>query len=62
MQKLTNMQKRTLGKSGLEVSTLGLGCMGLSFGYGNSIAKGDAIKLIRSAYERGVSFFDVAEA
>lgn len=56
------MQKRILSKSGLEVSALGLGCMGLSFGYGNSIAKEDAIKLIRSAFERGVTFFDTAEA
>jgi aryl-alcohol dehydrogenase-like predicted oxidoreductase len=56
------MQKRILGKSGLEVSALGLGCMGISFGYGNPIAKEDAIKLIRSAYERGVTFFDTAEA
>lgn len=56
------MQKRILGKSGLEVSALGLGCMGLSFGYGNTIAKDDAIQLIRSAFERGVTFFDTAEA
>lgn len=56
------MQKRRLGKSGLEVSALGLGCMGLSFGYGNSISKDDAKKLIRSAFERGVTFFDTAEA
>lgn len=56
------MQKRELGNSGLEVSTLGLGCMGLSFGYGNATAKEDAIKLIRSAFERGVTFFDTAEA
>jgi aryl-alcohol dehydrogenase-like predicted oxidoreductase len=56
------MQKRILGKSGLEVSALGLGCMGISFGYGNPIAREDAIKLIRSAYERGVTFFDTAEA
>jgi aryl-alcohol dehydrogenase-like predicted oxidoreductase len=56
------MQKRKLGKSGLEVSALGLGCMGLSFGYGASISKEDAIKLIRSAFERGVTFFDSAEA
>lgn len=56
------MQKRILGKNDLEVSALGLGCMGLSFGYGNSIAKEDAIKLIRSAFERGVTFFDTAEA
>ena len=56
------MKKRMLGKSALEVSALGLGCMGLSFGYGNSIAKEDAIKLIRSAFERGITFFDSAEA
>jgi aryl-alcohol dehydrogenase-like predicted oxidoreductase len=56
------MEKRILGKSGLEVSALGLGCMGLSFGYGNLIAKEDAIKLIRSAFERGITFFDTAEA
>jgi aryl-alcohol dehydrogenase-like predicted oxidoreductase len=57
-----NIQKRILGKSELEVSALGLGCMGLSFGYGKSIEKVDAIKLIRSAFERGVTFFDTAEA
>src|SRR6476661_10203537 len=56
------MNKRILGKSGLEVSALGLGCMGLSFGYGNSISKEDAIKLIHSAFEQGVTFFDSAEA
>ncbi len=56
------MQKRILGHSGLEVSALGLGCMGLSFGYGNPIPKRDAIQLIRSAFERGVTFFDTAEA
>jgi len=56
------MEKRTLGTSGLEVSALGLGCMGLSFGYGNAIEKQDAINLIRSAYEKGVTFFDTAEA
>ena len=55
------MQKRTLGKSGLEVSALGLGCMGLSFGLGPAIEKSDAIKLIRDAVERGVTFFDTAE-
>jgi aryl-alcohol dehydrogenase-like predicted oxidoreductase len=55
------MQKRILGKSGLEVSALGLGCMGLSFGYGNIIDKQEAIKLIRSAYEKGITFFDTAE-
>jgi aryl-alcohol dehydrogenase-like predicted oxidoreductase len=55
------MQKRTLGKSGLEVSTLGLGCMGLSFGLGPATEKSEAIKLIRAAVERGVTFFDTAE-
>jgi aryl-alcohol dehydrogenase-like predicted oxidoreductase len=57
-----NMQKRILGKSGLEVSGLGLGCMGLSYGYGPAADKTDAIKLIRTAFERGVTFFDTAEA
>ncbi len=56
------MQKRTLGKSGLEVSALGLGCMGLSYGYGPATEKEQAIKLIRTAFERGVTFFDTAEA
>src|SRR5687767_3724919 len=56
------MQKRTLGKSRLEVSALGLGCMGLSFGYGPAVDKQQAISLIRSAVERGVTFFDTAEA
>ena len=56
------MQKRTLGNSRLEVSALGLGCMGLSFGYGPAADKQDAISLIRSAFERGVTFFDTAEA
>jgi aryl-alcohol dehydrogenase-like predicted oxidoreductase len=56
------MQKRTLGKSGLEVSALGLGCMGLSFGYGPATEKEQAIKLIRTAYDHGVTFFDTAEA
>ena len=55
------MQKRTLGESGLEVSALGLGCMGLSFGLGPATEKGEAIKLIRAAVERGVTFFDTAE-
>jgi aryl-alcohol dehydrogenase-like predicted oxidoreductase len=56
------MQKRLLGKSDLEVSALGLGCMGLSFGYGPATDKQDAINLIRAAYEKGVTFFDTAEA
>jgi aryl-alcohol dehydrogenase-like predicted oxidoreductase len=55
------MQKRKLGKSGLEVSALGLGCMGLSFAYGPATDKQEAIKLIRAAVERGVTFFDTAE-
>jgi aryl-alcohol dehydrogenase-like predicted oxidoreductase len=55
------MQKRTLGKSGLEVSALGLGCMGLSFGYGPAADKQQAISVIRAAVERGVTFFDTAE-
>ena len=55
------MKKRKLGKSNLEVSALGLGCMGLSFGYGPATEKQTAISLIRSAVERGVTFFDTAE-
>ena len=55
------MQKRILGKSGLEVSELGFGCMGLSFGYGPATEKEAAIKVIRTAVERGVTFFDTAE-
>jgi aryl-alcohol dehydrogenase-like predicted oxidoreductase len=55
------MQKRILGNSGLEVSALGLGCMGLSFGYGPAANKEDAIQLIRTAVELGVTFFDTAE-
>jgi len=56
------VEKRILGKSGLEVSALGLGCMGISYGYGPATDRQDAIKLIRAAYERGVTFFDTAEA
>jgi len=55
------MQKRKLGKSNLEVSAIGLGCMGLSFGYGPAVDKQEAISLIRAAVERGVTFFDTAE-
>src|SRR5271163_3184506 len=55
------MQKRKLGKSNLEVSALGLGCMGLSFGFGPAVDKKDGIALIRAAVERGVTFFDTAE-
>lgn len=55
------MNKRILGKSGLEVSALGLGCMGLSFGYGPATDRKQAIELIRAAVSRGVTFFDTAE-
>ncbi|MDB4966698.1 MAG: aldo/keto reductase [Myxococcales bacterium] len=55
------MQKRQLGKSGLEVSAIGLGCMGMSFGYGPPADKKEMISLIRTAVERGVTFFDTAE-
>jgi aryl-alcohol dehydrogenase-like predicted oxidoreductase len=55
------MQKRTLGSSGLEVSALGLGCMGLSHGFGPATDKQEGITLIRSAVERGVTFFDTAQ-
>jgi aryl-alcohol dehydrogenase-like predicted oxidoreductase len=56
------MQKRTLGNSNLEVSVIGLGCMGMSFGYGPAADKQEMIALIRAAFERGVTFFDTAEA
>ncbi len=56
------MQTRTLGNSGLEVSAIGLGCMGLSYAYGPATDKAEAIALIRRAYELGVTFFDTAEA
>ena len=55
------MQKRTLGMSGLEVSALGLGCMGMSFGYGPAGDRKEMIALIRAAVERGVTFFDTAQ-
>src|SRR5437879_10116399 len=55
------MQKRELGKSGLEVSAIGLGCMGMSFGYGPPKNKREMIALLRAAVERGVTFFDTAE-
>ncbi|HJT68722.1 MAG TPA: aldo/keto reductase [Terriglobales bacterium] len=55
------MNKRKLGKSNLEVSALGFGCMGLSFGYGPAVDKQQGISLIRAAVERGVTFFDTAE-
>jgi aryl-alcohol dehydrogenase-like predicted oxidoreductase len=56
------MQKRTLGKSNLDVSALGLGCMGMSYAYGPAPDKQEMISLLRSAVERGVTFFDTAEA
>src|SRR5438094_3441728 len=55
------METRKLGKSGLEVSALGLGCMGLSFGLGPAVDKKDGMALIRAAVDRGVTFFDTAE-
>src|SRR4051812_30326208 len=55
------MQKRKLGRSNLEVSALGLGCMGLSFGYGPAVARQEGIKVIRAAVDLGVTFFDTAE-
>ena len=55
------MQKRKLGKSGLEVSAIGLGCMGMSFGYGPAKEKNEMISLLRAAVERGITFFDTAE-
>jgi len=56
------MQTRTLGRSGLEVSAIGLGCMGLSYAYGPAVEPAQGIALIRAAFERGVTFFDTAEA
>jgi aryl-alcohol dehydrogenase-like predicted oxidoreductase len=56
------MHKRQLGKGGLEVSALGFGCMGMSFGYGPAIDRQQGISLIRAAVERGITFFDTAEA
>src|SRR4026208_1209951 len=55
------MQQRKLGSSNLEVSAIGLGCMGMSFGYGPAADKQEMISLIRTAVERGVTFFDTAE-
>ena len=56
------MKSRILGKSGLEVSALGLGCMGLSFGYGPATNKSEAVELLHAAFDAGVTFFDSAEA
>src|SRR5262245_13259838 len=61
MQERDRMQGRKLGKSNLEVSAVGLGCMGMSFGYGPPADKREMIALIREAVERGVTFFDTAE-
>jgi len=57
-----NIQKRSLGKSGLEVSALGFGCMGLSANYGPPVERQEGIRILRAAFERGVTFFDTAEA
>jgi aryl-alcohol dehydrogenase-like predicted oxidoreductase len=56
------MRKRTLGKCGLEVSTLGFGCMGISFGYGPAASREEGLAIIRAAVDGGVTFFDTAEA
>jgi aryl-alcohol dehydrogenase-like predicted oxidoreductase len=56
------MQKRTLGKGGLEVSALGFGCMGISFGYGRAVTRDEGLAVIRAAFDGGVTFFDTAEA
>ena len=56
------MQQRELGRSGLQVSALGFGCMGLSFGYGPGLDRAAGVQMIRHAFERGVTFFDTAEA
>src|SRR5271165_5033061 len=55
------MKKRRLGKSGLEVSAIGFGCMGLNFSYGHALSNDDSIVLIRAAVDHGVTFFDTAE-
>ena len=56
------MEKRTLGRSGLEVSALGFGCMGINFGLGRAVSRGEGIAIIRAAVDQGVTFFDTAEA
>ena len=58
---ISNMKKRKLGKSNLEVSAMGLGCMGMSFSYGPPKDKQEMTSLLRAAVERGVTFFDTAE-
>src|SRR5437762_6916812 len=62
MEERRQMQKRKLGKGNLEVSALGLGCMSMSFGYGPPADKQEMIALIRTAVDRGITFFDTAEA
>jgi aryl-alcohol dehydrogenase-like predicted oxidoreductase len=57
-----SMEKRALGRSGLEVSSIGFGCMGLSFGYGPAVEKSHGIAVLRAAYDQGITFFDTAEA
>lgn len=52
------MKKRMLGRSGLEVSAIGFGCMGLNFGYAGKVSKEEGVALIRAAFDRGVTFFD----
>jgi aryl-alcohol dehydrogenase-like predicted oxidoreductase len=61
VRKGETMQKRKLGKSNLEVSALGLGCMGMSFSYGEVKDKEEMITLLRTAVDRGITFFDTAE-
>ena len=61
MEEVTKMQKRKLGKSGLEVSALGFGCMNVSYAYGPALDKKHAISLIRAAFDLGITFFDTAE-
>src|SRR3954449_5388246 len=61
IQKELRMETRELGRSGLQVSAIGLGCMGISFSYATALSKEDGVKLIRAAVERGVTFFDTAE-
>ena len=56
------MKTRTLGTSGLEVSAVGFGCMGLNFAYGKALPRAEAISLLRAAVDSGVTFFDTAEA
>src|SRR5688500_13246134 len=61
-RKAITMKTRIIGTNGPEVSAIGLGCMGLTMGYGPATDTSDAIALIRAAYERGITFFDTAEA